>query len=172
MALSPALRRRLQKVRMVIMDVDGVLTDAGMYYSESGEELKKFNTRDGHGITLLHAAGIKTALVTRERTPIVTRRAAKLGIAEVHQGALDKLPVVRGILDKHGVAAAEACYIGDDVGDHEVMGYVGFAAAVADALPEIKKIAHYVTRKKGGEGAVREVCDLILEARVDRRRRP
>jgi len=165
MALSPALRRRLQKVRMVIMDVDGVLTDAGMYYSESGEELKKFNTRDGHGITLLHAAGIKTALVTRERTPIVTRRAAKLGIAEVHQGALDKLPVVKGILEKHGVAAAEACYIGDDVGDHEVMGYVGFAAAVADALPPIRKIAHYVARKKGGDGAVREVCDLILSLR-------
>jgi len=165
MALSPALRRRLQKVRMVIMDVDGVLTDAGMYYSESGEELKKFNTRDGHGITLLHAAGIKTALVTRERTPIVTRRAAKLGIAEVHQGALDKLRIVKGILEKHGFAAAEACYIGDDVGDQEVMGYVGFAAAVADALPEIKKVAHYVTRKQGGEGAVREVCDLILSAR-------
>ena len=109
MALTPALRRRLQTVRMVIMDVDGVLTDAGMYYSEGGEEMKKFNTRDGHGITLLHAAGIKTALVTRERTPIVTRRAAKLGITEVHQGALDKLPVVKGVLEKHGVAAAEAC---------------------------------------------------------------
>ena len=166
MALSPALRRRLQKVRMVIMDVDGVLTDAGMYYSESGDELKKFNTRDGHGIALLHAAGIKTALVTRERTPIVTRRAAKLRITEVHQGALDKLPVVKGILEKHGVAPVAACYIGDDVGDQEVMGYVGFAAAVADALPPIRKIAHYVTRKRGGEGAVREVCDLILAARA------
>ena len=171
MAVSPALRRRVRRVRMVIMDVDGVLTDAGMYYSESGEELKKFNTRDGHGITLLHSAGIKTALVTRERTPIVTRRAAKLGITEVHQGALDKLPVVKGILEKHGVAPAEACYIGDDVGDREVMGYVGFAAAVADALPEIKKVAHYVTRKRGGEGAVREVCDLILSSREKGRSR-
>lgn len=171
MALSPALRQRLRKVRMVIMDVDGVLTDAGMYYSESGEELKKFNTRDGHGITLLHAAGIKTALVTRERTPIVTRRAAKLGITEVHQGALDKLPVLKALLEKHGVAPEEACYIGDDVGDQEVMGYVGFAAAVADALPQIKKVARYVTRKKGGEGAVREVCDLILAARESGRGR-
>lgn len=171
MALSPALRQRLRKVRMVIMDVDGVLTDAGMYYTESGDEFKKFSTRDGHGITLLHAAGIKTALVTRERTPIVTRRAAKLGITEVHQGAFDKLPVVKALLEKHGVAPEEACYIGDDVGDGEVMGHVGFAAAVADALPQIKKVARYVTRKKGGEGAVREVCDLLLEARVDRRRR-
>lgn len=163
--MSPALRRRARKVRLVIMDVDGVLTDGGMYYAENGEELKKFNTRDGHGITLLHAAGIKTALVTRERTPIVTRRAAKLGITEVHQGALDKLPVVKGVLEKHGVAPTEACYIGDDIGDREVMGYVGFAAAVADALSPIRKMAHYVTRKRGGEGAVREVCDLILGAR-------
>lgn len=151
---------------MVVMDVDGVLTDAGMYYSENGDELKKFNTRDGHGITLLHAAGIRTALVTRERTPIVTRRAAKLGITEVHQGALDKLPVVKGILEKHGLAPADACYIGDDVGDQEVMGYVGFAAAVADALLPIRRAAHYITRKKGGEGAVREVCDMILAERA------
>lgn len=166
MALSAAGRRRVRRVRLVIMDVDGVLTDGGMYYSEGGEELKKFNTRDGHGITLLHAAGIKTALVTRERTPIVTRRAAKLGIVEVHQGALDKLPVVEKILERHGVTWADTCYIGDDVGDREAMGHVGFAAAVADALPEIKKVAHYVTRKKGGEGAVREVCDLILAAKA------
>ena len=170
MALNQALLRRARKVRMVIMDVDGVLTDAGMYYSESGEELKKFNTRDGHGITLLHSAGIKTAFVTRERTPIVTRRAAKLGVTEVHQGTLDKLPVVKGILEKHGISPAEACYIADDVGDLEPMGCVGFAAAVADALPEIKKVAHYVTRKKGGEGAVREVCDLILSSRKKGRR--
>jgi YrbI family 3-deoxy-D-manno-octulosonate 8-phosphate phosphatase len=153
------------------MDVDGVLTDAGMYYAESGDEFKKFSTRDGHGITLLHAAGIKTAVVTRERTSIVTRRAAKLGITEVHQGVLDKLPVVKGILEKHGVSPREACYIGDDVGDREVMAYVGFAVAVADALPAIKKVAHYVTKKKGGDGAVREVCDLLLAAQGPREKR-
>jgi YrbI family 3-deoxy-D-manno-octulosonate 8-phosphate phosphatase len=127
--------------------------------------MKKFNTRDGHGITLLHAAGIKTAFVTRERTSVVTRRAAKLGVTEVHQGALDKLPVVKSILEKHGVTPEEVCYIGDDVGDLEVMGYVGLAVAVADALPQITKAAHYLTRKKGGEGAVREVCELILSSR-------
>lgn len=168
MALTAALRRRAARVRLVIMDVDGVLTDGGMYYTESGDEFKKFNTRDGHGITLLHAAGIKTALVTRERTPIVTRRAAKLGITEVHQGVLDKLPVVKQLLEKHGVSPSEACYIGDDVGDEGAMGFVGFAAAVADALPPIRRIAHYVTRKRGGEGAVREVCDLILSVSRDR----
>lgn len=168
MAVSQTVHRRAQRVRMVIMDVDGVLTDGGMYYSEAGDELKKFNTRDGHGITLLHAAGIMTAFVTRELTPIVTRRAAKLGVTEVHQGAVDKLPVVKKILEKHGVTPEEVCCIGDDVGDQEVMGYVGFAAAVADALPGIKKVAHYIARKKGGEGAVREVCDLVLSSRSAR----
>lgn len=169
MAVTPKARAR--KVRLVIMDVDGVLTDAGMYYTESGDELKKFNTRDGHGITLLHAAGIKTAVVTRERTSIVTRRTMKLGITEVHQGVLDKLPVVQGILEKHGVSQREVCYIGDDVGDQEVMAYVGFAVAVADALPAVKKVAHYVTKKRGGEGAVREVCDLLLAVNAGRRER-
>jgi 3-deoxy-D-manno-octulosonate 8-phosphate phosphatase (KDO 8-P phosphatase) len=165
-ALTPSLRARFGRVRMLIMDVDGVLTDAGMYYSESGDEWKKFNTRDGHGITLLHQAQIATALVTRERTAIVTRRALKLGIAEVHQGVIDKGPVVRALLEKHGVAAADACYIGDDVGDREAMLVVGLPVAVADALPAIRRLARYVTRKRGGEGAVREVCELILAARA------
>ena len=171
MALRRGARPRFERVGMVIMDVDGVLTDAGMYYAESGDEWKKFNTRDGHGITLLHQAGIKTALVTRERTAIVARRALKLGIAEVHQGILDKLPVVRALLEKHGVAREEACYIGDDLGDLGVMRFIGLAVAVGDALPAIKEVAHLVTRKKGGEGAVREVCDLILAARARAARR-
>ena len=149
---------------MLIMDVDGVLTDAGMYYSESGDEWKKFNTRDGHGITLLHGAGIKTALVTREKTNIVERRALKLGIAEVHQGIHDKRPVVEALLHRHDLTREEACYVGDDLGDLEVMRFIGVAVAVADALPAIKQVAHVITRKKGGEGAVREVCDLILAA--------
>ena len=158
----------LRRVRLLIMDVDGVLTDAGMYYSEAGDELKKFNTRDGHGITLLHAAGVLTAIVTRERTDIVTRRAQKLKIPECHQGILDKLPVVKDLLARHGLTPAQACYIGDDVGDLEALRHVGFPVAVADAMPPIKKIARYITKKKGGEGAVRELCDLILAARSRR----
>jgi len=158
----------LRRVRMLIMDVDGVLTDAGMYYSETGDELKKFNTRDGHGITLLHAAGVLTAIVTRERTAIVTRRAQKLKIQECHQGILDKLPVVQDLLARHSLSAAQACYIGDDVGDLEAMRHVGLPVAVADAMPPIKKVAKYITTKKGGEGAVREICDLILAMRTTR----
>lgn len=165
MAVSAALRGHLRRVQLLLMDVDGVLTDGGMYYTESGDELKKFNTRDGHGITLLQAAGIMTALVTRERTAIVTRRAAKLGISEVHQGVLDKLPVVKAILEKHGIEHGEACYVGDDLGDLEAMKFVGLPVAVADAAPHVKRVARYITRRRGGEGAVREVCDMILSAR-------
>ncbi len=158
-------RARLRAIRMLIMDVDGVLTDAGMYYSEGGEELKKFNTRDGHGITLLHEVGLLTAIVTRERTQIVTRRAEKLRIAEVHQGIRDKLPVVKDLLARHGLTPEQACYVGDDVGDLDAMRFVALPVAVADAMPPIKRVAAYVTRAAGGAGAVREVCDLILAAR-------
>jgi N-acylneuraminate cytidylyltransferase len=149
---------------MVVMDVDGVLTDCGTYYSERGQELKKFNTKDGQGIQLLHETGIRTALVTGETTAFAARRAAKLQIEDVYQGAVDKLSVVKALLEKHGISPHEACYIGDDMGDLEPMKFVGTAVAVADATPAIKRVAHYVTRRRGGEGAVREVSDLILSS--------
>ena len=168
MALSRALRARLRKLRIVVMDVDGVLTDGGMYYSERGEDLKKFNTKDGQGIQLLQQAGIRTALVTGETTAIVARRAAKLRIEDVYQGAVDKLSVVKALLEKQGVRPDEACYIGDDLSDLEPMKFVGTAFAVADATRAIKRVAHYVTRRPGGEGAVREVCDMILSSRQAR----
>ncbi len=159
-----ALRERFGRVRLLILDVDGVLTDAGMYYSESGEESKKFNTRDGHGIRLLQDGGVPTAIVTRESTAIVERRAKKLHVEDVHQGVFDKLPVVEALCQKHGVSLHEACYVGDDLGDLEVMQHVGLPIAVRDAVPAIRRVARYVTRTRGGEGAVREVCDLILNA--------
>jgi YrbI family 3-deoxy-D-manno-octulosonate 8-phosphate phosphatase len=165
--MRPALRARLRRLRMVILDVDGVLTDGGMYYSERGEALKKFNTKDGQGIRRLHEAGIRTALVTGETTAIVTHRAAKLQIEDVYQGATDKLSIVKALLEKHGIRPEEACYVGDDLGDLEAMTCVGVAVAVADAAPAIRRIAHFMTRRRGGEGAVREVCELILSARLD-----
>jgi YrbI family 3-deoxy-D-manno-octulosonate 8-phosphate phosphatase len=163
-AVTAAVRRRARGVRLLVLDVDGVLSDAGMYYAESGDEWKKFNTRDGHGIGLAQAAGIRVAIVTRERTAIVARRAAKLCIDDVHQGVLDKLPVVQGLAKKHGVTREATCYVGDDLGDLATMRWVGFSVAVADALRPIRRIAHWVTRLGGGQGAVREVCDLILAA--------
>ena len=158
----------LQRLRLFATDVDGVLTDAGMYYSESGEELKKFNTRDGMGIKLLQRAGLITALITMEETKLVTRRAEKLAIPEVHQGARDKLAVMREMVARHGLTLQDVAYIGDDVNDLEVLNAVGFSAAPADALPAVRNAVDYVCRQKGGEGAVREVADLILEAKSKR----
>jgi YrbI family 3-deoxy-D-manno-octulosonate 8-phosphate phosphatase len=150
---------------MLAMDVDGVLTDAGMYYSESGDELKKFNTRDGMGIKLLQAAGLVTAFITREKTAIVERRGQKLAVPEVHQGVDDKLAVLTTLAKKYGFSLDQVAYIGDDVNDLEALRAVGFSAAPADAMPSVLKAVHYICAKKGGEGAVREVADLILAAR-------
>ena len=155
-------------MRLLCVDVDGVLTDAGMYYGPDGEVLKKFNTRDGMGIKLLQRAGLITALITMEETKLVTRRAEKLAIPEVHQGARDKLAVMREMVARHGLTLQQVAYIGDDVNDLEVLNAVGFSAAPADALPAVRNAVDYVCRQKGGEGTVREVADLILEAKSKR----
>jgi 3-deoxy-D-manno-octulosonate 8-phosphate phosphatase (KDO 8-P phosphatase) len=157
--------RRLKEIRLFATDVDGVLTDAGMYYSESGDEWKKFNTRDGMGIKLLQRAGILTAIVTQERTKLVARRAEKLTIPEVHQGAMDKLSVVREMAERHGLTVDQVAYIGDDINDLETLKAVGFSATPADGLPQVAAVVDHVCRKKGGEGAVREVIDMILQAK-------
>ncbi len=163
--LSRLLQAGLGRVRMLAMDVDGVLTDAGMYYSESGDELKKFNTRDGMGIKMLQAAGVVTAFVTREKTAIVERRGQKLAVPEVHQGVEDKLTDLTRLARKHGLTLAQVAYIGDDVNDLEALQAVGFSAAPADAMPVVLEAVQYICTKKGGEGAVREIADLILAAR-------
>jgi 3-deoxy-D-manno-octulosonate 8-phosphate phosphatase (KDO 8-P phosphatase) len=162
---------RLAGVRLVAMDVDGVLTDGGIWYTDRGEELKRFDVRDGQGLVLLRDAGVITALITRRHSEIVDRRARELGIVEVHQDAADKADVVQGILGRHGVRAADACYVGDDVGDLPAMALVGFPVAVADAVSAVTRAAVYVTRARGGRGAIRELCDLILSARQKQSRR-
>lgn len=136
-----------------------------MYYSESGDEWKKFNTRDGMGFKLLQKAGLITALVTQEKTALVARRGAKLGIPEVHQGIGDKFGRLRDLAAKHGLSLEQVAFMGDDVNDVEALRAVGFAAAPADGMEVVRRAVHYVCRKKGGEGAVREVADLILEAK-------
>jgi 3-deoxy-D-manno-octulosonate 8-phosphate phosphatase (KDO 8-P phosphatase) len=165
-----AARKLLSQIRLFATDVDGVLTDAGMYYSETGDEWKKFNTRDGMGIKLLQRAGIITAIVTQERTKLVARRAEKLAIPELHQGVMDKLSVIREMVARHGFSLKEVAYIGDDVNDLEALKAVGFSASPADGLPDILAAVDYVCRKKGGEGAVREIIEMILEAQQHRPR--
>lgn len=160
-------RSLLREIRLFATDVDGVLTDAGMYYSESGDEWKKFNTRDGMGIKLLQKAGLITAIVTQERTRLVARRAEKLAIPELHQGVMDKLSVIRDMAMRHGISLRQVAYIGDDVNDIEALKTVGFSAAPADSLPQVLDIVDYVCRQKGGEGAVRELVEIILLSRSE-----
>ena len=159
-----ALLASLKRIRLFATDVDGVLTDAGMYYAESGEELKKFNTRDGMGIKLLQRAGIITAIVTQERTKLVAWRGEKLMIPEVHQGVMDKLSLVREMAVRHGLTMEEVAYIGDDVNDVATLNAVGFSATPADGMPQAVAVVDYVCAKKGGEGAVREIIEMILDA--------
>jgi len=165
----------LKGIRLFATDVDGVLTDAGMYYSESGDEWKKFNTRDGMGIKLLQKAGLITAIVTQERTRLVARRAEKLAIPELHQGVMDKLSVIRDMATRHGISLRQVAYIGDDINDVEALEAVGFSAAPADGLSQVLEIVDYVCLKRGGEGAVRELAEMILlsrnEAKTSKQRR-
>lgn len=160
--MKKSLLPRLKKIKMLATDVDGVLTDSGMYYSENGDEMKKFSTRDGMGLVLLRKAGYKLAIITSEDTKIVERRAAKLKIADLFQGARDKVAAMEVLMKRHSLAWDEVAYIGDDVNDLEVMKRVGFAVTPADGTDENKKIAHYITKNNGGGGCVREICDLFL----------
>ena len=156
---------RLASVRLLVMDVDGVLTDGGIYYTERGDELKRFDVRDGQGLVLLRQAGVLTAVITRRRSEIVERRADELGIVEVHQGATDKRAVLETLLARRGLLPSDAAYVGDDIGDLPAMHLVGFPVAVADAVPTVKRAAAYVTLNPPGHGAIRELCDLILAAK-------
>ncbi|HEX9820708.1 MAG TPA: HAD hydrolase family protein [Methylomirabilota bacterium] len=146
------------------MDVDGVLTDGGLYYGDRGEVLKRFDVRDGQGLVLLREAGLLVAIVTRKQSAMVSRRAQDLGIAEVHQDVVDKAAAVKDLLARHRLTPDQACYVGDDVGDLPALAAVGLPVAVADAVAEVRRAATYVTRAKPGHGAVREVCNLILAA--------
>ena len=157
------MNERLKNIKLLLLDVDGVLTDGRIIFDSNGIESKFFNVKDGHGIKLLQRAGIEVGIVSGRKSQVVTNRAAELGITRVFQGALDKLAVYREILQETGLTDAQIAFMGDDVIDIPVMRRVGFAAAPADAVEEVLPHAHFVTRNRGGWGAVREVCDLILK---------
>jgi YrbI family 3-deoxy-D-manno-octulosonate 8-phosphate phosphatase len=163
--LDSTLRSRLKKIRLLVLDVDGVLTDAGMYYGEGGEELKKFNTRDGKGIELIRNMGIKTAFITNEKTLLVERRAKKLKIDFIFQGVSDKAEVLKKLMADNHMTPEDVAYIGDDMNDMDAMKAVSFSATPADGARANKVIATCVCKTKGGQGCVREVCDLLIEAR-------
>lgn len=158
-----SLADRAGKIKMLLTDCDGVLTDGGMYYSESGDESKKFNTKDGMGVQLLREKGIRFGIITGEKIELVRRRAQKLKADECHIGISDKAVVLDEICTKYGLKYEEIAYIGDDVNDLPVLRKVGLPCSVPNACEDAKQAAVYVTKARGGEGAVREVAELIIK---------
>lgn len=161
---GPQLRERAANIRLVVSDVDGVLTDAGVYYSAEGEALKRFSMRDGMGVELLQQAGVRTALMTREQSPIVAARAEKLKVT-LWSGQLDKRQALPQLVQELGFSAQAVAYIGDDVNDLGALSWVaeaGLAVCPADAVSKVAAAVHFVTAARGGYGAFRELCELIL----------
>lgn len=158
------LTQRAQAIRLIAFDVDGVLTDGGLYLSDSGEEFKRFNSLDGHGLKMLKASGVELAIITGRISRCVELRAQNLGITHLHQGVSDKLGVMQALLAQLRLPASAAAFMGDDVVDLPVMRYAGLALSVPDAPQVVRDRAHYVTRRGGGYGAVREACELLMSA--------
>ncbi len=157
-------KARDSQVKVLVLDVDGTLTDAGMYYGPSSEALKKFNTRDAHGLQLLREKGIGVCVISTEDSPAVAARMKKLRIDEYYPGVRNKLPLLLELAQRWDIALQDIGYIGDDLSDLECLSRVGSAFCPADAVPEILRQAHYICEHPGGHGAVREVCDLILQS--------
>ncbi|MBT0395328.1 3-deoxy-manno-octulosonate-8-phosphatase KdsC [Morganella morganii subsp. morganii] len=162
--IAQTVMEKATKIRLLICDVDGVMSDGLIYQGNSGEELKAFNVRDGYGIRCLLTSGIEVAIITGRKAKLLEDRANTLGITHLYQGQSDKLLAYRELLDKLALRPGEVAYIGDDLIDWPVMAEVGLSAAVADAHPLLLPKADYVTQIAGGRGAVRELCDLILLA--------
>lgn len=162
--LPADIRERAAKVRLAVFDVDGVLTDGRLWYSEDGHELKSFHAHDGLGLKCLRANGIEVAIITSRISHLVGKRMADLGVIHVYQGQEDKRACFEQLLHALQLSAADCSYTGDDLPDLGVMSQVGLAIAVANAHPAVSRHAHWQTRREGGAGAVREVCDLLLQA--------
>ncbi len=156
------LPERIKPLRLIAFDVDGVLTDGGLYLSDSGEEFKRFNTLDGHGLKMLKASGVELAIITVRTSKCVELRAKNLGITRLYQGVEDKLAVMQSLLAELKLAPEKAAFMGDDVVDLPVMRRVGLALSVPGAPQIVRDHAHYVSQRDAGHGAVREVCELIL----------
>ncbi len=156
---------KAKKIKLLMLDVDGVLTDGRLYYTDHGEEIKAFNVLDGHGIVMLKDAGIKTAIISGRKSQAVKERARELGIKYVYQGIFDKVRVMEKIIKAEKITSENVCYIGDDVTDLALLQRVGLSATVSNGVAEVKSRVDYITTKKGGKGAVREVAEIILKAK-------
>ena len=156
---------RASRIRLLVLDVDGVLTDGGLLYGPSGEESKRFHVHDGLALVAAHQAGLQVAVLSSRASAAVARRMAELGVGEVHQGVGDKASALDALRERLGLETGEIAVMGDDLPDLGAMGRAGLALAPANAVPEVKRAAHWVARRRGGDGAVREAVEMLLKAR-------
>jgi 3-deoxy-D-manno-octulosonate 8-phosphate phosphatase (KDO 8-P phosphatase) len=160
-----SLIQHAKKIRFLLLDVDGVLTNGTVYLDGEGREIKAFNIYDGSGIHLARKAGIEVGFLSGRGSPVLEHRARELGVTEVHQNRLDKLEAYEGILKRRGLTDEEVAYVGDDLIDLPLLRRVGLAVSVPNAVREVRREVHWITKKPGGAGAVREVTDLLLSVR-------
>lgn len=165
--LSTAVIDRARRIKLLIMDCDGVLTDGRLYFGPTGEELKVFHVRDGQGLVEWHGAGSRSGIISGRNSPIVELRAKQLGVEFIFQCRKEKVSAFKELIAAAGVEPEEVAFIGDDTPDAEVFPFVGLAVAVGDAHAKVKEAAHYITHSEGGRGAVRELIDLLLAAKID-----
>jgi 3-deoxy-D-manno-octulosonate 8-phosphate phosphatase (KDO 8-P phosphatase) len=158
------MQEKLSKIKLLLLDVDGVLTDGRIVYDSQGNELKAFDVKDGHGLKMLQRAGIRTGIITGRSSVVVEKRAKELDFDYLYQGAKVKLDPYREILADTGLTDEQVAYVGDDIVDLPVLRRVGFSATVADAQDDVKPLVDYVTTRAGGRGAVRELCDMLIKS--------
>ncbi|HCV44380.1 MAG TPA: phenylphosphate carboxylase subunit delta [Bacteroidetes bacterium] len=156
--------KKLRKIKLLLLDVDGVMTDGGIFYSGAGVEMKRFNAHDGYGVVRAREHGLKLGIISGRQTPVVDVRAKELQIEDVMQNAADKVAAMEELRRRHGFEVNEVAFIGDDLFDLPLLNAVGFSAAPKNALPDVKKAVDYVTKTSGGDGAVRELIDLIIKS--------
>ncbi len=162
--IPQALMNKAKNIKLFVCDIDGVFSDGRIYLGNDGEELKAFHTKDGYGVKALGASGVDVAVITGRQSNIVQTRMSALNVKHIVQGEENKLPALKHILQQLSLTPEQVAYIGDDMPDYQCMAFVGFSIAVNDAHPSIKALADYTTTIKGGFGAVREVCDIIMHS--------
>ncbi len=164
MTYSETLLAKAAKIKLLLLDVDGVLTDNKLFYGDNGVEYKSFHTRDGHGMVMLQKSGIEIGIITGRQSELVKRRMQDLKVAHLYQGVPDKLPTFLALMEKLGIDLEEVAYMGDDILDLPILTRVGLSSTVANADPEVLKRVDFISQNRGGEGAVRELCELILKS--------
>ena len=169
--MDKKILKKLKKIRLIISDVDGVLTDGGMYYSSKGDVLKKFHARDGMAVSILKKNTIPTVIITKERNQIVKKWSSKMNIDKLFDGVKNKEEIVSKLCKSYGLSENNIAYIGDDVNDLEILKKTGFTATPKDGNLEVKKIVDYICKNRGGEGVLREICDLIISIKFGKKRK-